>query len=94
MVRDTRGLYAGPTFDLIGARYTDFANSYRVGAYGLLGARAGLTHAGWEMYVEGRNLLDKAYIGAVTVKDQATTNSQMLYPGAPRTVYFGARYEF
>ena len=37
------GFYAGPTFDLIGTRYVDFANTYSVGSYGLLGARAGFS---------------------------------------------------
>jgi iron complex outermembrane recepter protein len=31
MYRHASGFRAGPTFDLIGARYVDFANSYRVG---------------------------------------------------------------
>ncbi|MET0281857.1 MAG: TonB-dependent receptor [Steroidobacteraceae bacterium] len=94
LLRAPRGVYAGPTFDVVGARYADFANSYRSGAYSLLGARAGLAAGGWDVYVEGRNLLDKAYIGAVTVKDRATPTSRMLYPGAPRALYVGARYAF
>lgn len=94
MVRHAGGAYAGPTFDFVGERYTDFANSYRVGSYALMGLRAGLNRGNWEIYAEGRNLFDKAYIAAVTVKDEATANSQMLYPGAPRSVYFGARYAF
>jgi len=33
------GFYAGPTFDQIGMRYVDFANTYSVKSHGLLHAR-------------------------------------------------------
>ena len=37
------GFYAGPTFDFIGTRYVDFANSYTVDRFGLMGIRAGFS---------------------------------------------------
>lgn len=88
------GLRVGPTFDFVGGRYVDFVNSYRVGSYGLLGARASFSAGQWQVYAEGRNLLDKRYAAAVVVKDQASASQQLLHPGAPRAVYFGARYQF
>jgi iron complex outermembrane receptor protein len=52
------GLRVGPTFDFVGGRYADFANAYRVGSYGLLCARASFSDGQWQVYAEGRNLLD------------------------------------
>jgi iron complex outermembrane receptor protein len=94
MVVHPSGLRAGPTFDFIGPRYVDFANSYRVGSCGLLGARASFGRGNWEVYAEGRNLLDRRYVATVAVKDQADAATEMLHPGAPRAAYFGARYQF
>jgi iron complex outermembrane receptor protein len=94
MYRNASGFSAGPTFDLVGRRYVDFDNTFRVRSYGLLGARVAFTSDRWEMFTEGRNLLDKRYVAAVVVKDQADPGMELLHPGAPRSVYFGARYRF
>jgi len=94
MYRNASGFSVGPTFDFIGARYTDFANTYRVEEYRLLGLRASFTAAKWEVFAEARNLLDEKYVAAVVVKDVAAPDSAMLFPGAPRSYYFGARYQF
>jgi iron complex outermembrane receptor protein len=94
LYRNTTGFFAGPTFDLIGRRYVDFGNTYGVGSYGLLGARAGFVSDNWEVFAEGRNLLDKQYIAAVAVKDQASPADEVLHPGAPRSVYAGVRSRF
>ena len=48
LYRHAAGFYAGPTFDLIGDRYADFANTYAVGSYELLGLRAGFSGRRWE----------------------------------------------
>jgi len=92
MYANVSGFRAGPTFDFIGPRYVDFANTYRVGSYGLLGARASFNPGRWEIYAEARNLLDREYVATVVVKDQASASSQVLFPGAPRSVYLGARF--
>lgn len=94
MLRSAAGFSAGPTFDLVGKRYSDFANTYQVGAYGLLGLRAAYRAERWEVYAEGRNLLDRHYIATVLARDVTAADAQVLFPGAPRSVYFGARYRF
>ena len=94
MYRNTLGFSAGPTFDLIGPKYADFANSYRLGSYGLLGARAGYSTDRWEVFAEARNLLDRDYVATVLVKDVVTPTSEMLFPGAPRSFYAGMRFQF
>ena len=90
----TRGAYVGPTFDFVGRRFADFANGYRVGAYELLGLRAGYAGERWEAFVELRNLLDQDYIATVGVQNQAGADAEILYPGAPRSAYLGLRLEF
>jgi iron complex outermembrane recepter protein len=94
MYRNAAGFSAGPTFDFVGRRYVDFANSYQVGSHGLLGARLGFAADRWEVFAEGRNLLDRRYVATVVVKDQYAAGNQVLFPGAPRSVYAGARYQF
>ena len=88
------GVYAGPTFDLIGKRYADFANSYTVDAYGLMGLRAGLSGRRWEIFGEVRNLFDADYIATVSVLNIANSGSRVLFPGAPRSAYTGVRFSF
>ena len=94
MYRNTLGFRAGPTFDFVGPRYADFANSYRLGSYGLLGARAAYSTDSWEVFAEARNLLDREYVATLSVKDVVTPTSEMLFPGAPRSYYAGMRFQF
>ena len=92
--RHSSGFFAGPTFDLIGKRYIDFANTTRVGSYELLGLRGGFSGKRWEVFGEVRNLTDKDYIGTFSVLNQATGDDAVYMPGAPRSVYAGARVQF
>lgn len=87
------GLRFGPTFDLVGPRYVDFANTYRIGTHGLLGARASFRSGRWETFAEVRNLLDRRYVATVSVKDRVTPDAQFLFPGAPRSFYAGVRWQ-
>ncbi len=93
LYRDSSGIYAGPTADLIGSRFADFSNTYRVQAYELLGLRTGFQGKRWEVYLEVRNLLDRDYVSTLTVLDTAAPNSQVLNPGAPRSAYLGLRLQ-
>ena len=94
MYRNAGGLYAGPTFDLVGRRYADFANTYRVDSYGLLGLRGGYAGKNWELFGEVRNLLDENYIATLSVLNVASPDARVLYPGAPVSAYVGLRMEF
>jgi iron complex outermembrane receptor protein len=94
LYRHRSGFYAGPTFDFIGERYADFANSYSVDAYELMGLRAGLSGPRWEIFGEVRNLFDADYIATLSVLNVAGSNARVLYPGAPRSAYTGVRYSF
>lgn len=95
MVRDAQsGLYAGPTFDLIGSRYVDMANTYRVSGYELLGLRAGIERDRWEIYAQATNLTNKKYVNAVSVRTQASADDAVLNPGAPRALFVGMRLRY
>jgi len=94
MYANTSGFRMGPTFDFVGARYIDFANTQRVDSYALFGARAEYETGHWNVFAEARNLADKDYVAAVVVKDQAGAGDAFLHPGAPRSIYVGARYQF
>jgi iron complex outermembrane receptor protein len=94
MYRHPSGLRIGPTFDVVGARYADFENSYRVGSHTLLGARADYVSGHWQVYAEARNLLARNYVAALVVKDEAAPTDELLHPGSPRSFYIGARYRF
>ncbi|ODS52067.1 MAG: hypothetical protein ABS36_18080 [Acidobacteria bacterium SCN 69-37] len=94
MYRHAGGLYAGPTFDLIGARFADFASAYVVDGYGLVGLRAGFANARWELFGEVRNLLDRAYVATLSVLNVADAGARVLYPGSPRAAYVGVRVSY
>jgi len=94
MYRNSAGFFAGPTFDVIGARYADFSNTYRIDAYHLLGLRAGIERDRWELFGELRNLLDEDHVATLSVRDQASADAAILQPGAPRSVYMGVRLRF
>jgi iron complex outermembrane receptor protein len=88
------GFFVGPTLDVVGERYADFENSYKVDGYTLLGLRAGLSGKGWDVFGEVRNLTDENYVSVLTVKDQAAASDAILTPGESRSVYVGARLKF
>jgi iron complex outermembrane receptor protein len=94
LYRHAGGLYVGPTFDFVGERYADFANTYGVDGYALMGLRAGFSGRRFEVFGEVRNLFDEDYVATVSVLNAAGPNARVLYPGAPLSAFVGARYSF
>jgi iron complex outermembrane receptor protein len=94
LYRHDSGFYVGPTFDFIGERYADFANSYTVDGYELVGLRAGMSARRWELFGEVRNLFDQDYIATLSVLNVAGQDARVLYPGAPLSAYTGIRFSF
>ncbi|MAX56081.1 MAG: TonB-dependent receptor [Alcanivoracaceae bacterium] len=99
MYRHANGFYAGPTFDIVDDRYADFANSYNVDGYELLGLRTGLNRGNWEVYLEGRNLTDEAYVANVSARNDLSNpatagTAAILQAGEPRSFYAGVRFDF
>ena len=94
LYRNDAGLFAGPTFDLVGRRYADFSNDYRVGSHGLVGLRLGMEREGWEAFGEIRNLFDREHVGMLLVHDRAASDASVLHAGEPRSVYVGLRVRY
>ncbi len=92
LYRHSGGFYVGPTFDVVGARYADFANTYEVDGYTLWGLRAGVTKSHWELYVDARNISDEAYVSVFSVKDYATEDAAILQAGEPQAFYVGVKW--
>lgn len=91
LYRRANGFYMGPTFDVVGERYADFTNSYKVDNYELLGLRGGYDNKKWEVFAELKNLTDEEYVSTLSVLNDANAGSAILYPGAPRSAYVGFR---
>lgn len=94
LYRNAGGMFAGPTVDVVGKRWADFSNTYRVDSYTLLGFRAGVSRDRWEVFGELRNLTDKSYVSFFTVKDAAGAGDAILTPGEPRSAYIGLRMKY
>ncbi|UHQ18779.1 TonB-dependent receptor [Lysobacter sp. KIS68-7] len=94
MYRNDDGFFAGPTFDVIGSRWGDFSNTYRIGSYSLMGLRVGVECEHWDVFAELRNVFDKDYVSTISVRDVADADAAILQPGAPRSVYVGVRLRF
>lgn len=94
MVRTAHGFFAGPTFEVVGSRYADFDNTYRVGGYALGGLRAGFQHGRWEWFAEIENLFDRRYPVTVEALNRAGADDAVLNPGAPRSTYAGVRWRY
>ncbi len=62
--------------------------------YELVGLRTGVTRDTWEVYLEGRNLTDEAYVANLTVRNDANINDALLQAGEPRSVFAGIRFDF
>jgi iron complex outermembrane receptor protein len=91
LYRHSNGMFAGPTFDMVGERYADFVNSYTVDSYNLLGFRAGWDRETWRVYAEFHNVLDEHYIATTGVRDVAGPDAEILNPGEPRAVFVGVQ---
>lgn len=89
LYRNGRGWYLGPTFDVVGERWADFANTYRVGGYEIFGLRGGWESASWRVFVEVQNLLDDDYVATHGVRAEAPAGAALLDRGLPRSVFAG-----
>lgn len=90
------GWYAGPNVEWVPqGYYVDNANTLKTEAYALLGAKAGYDFGGGlKVFIDGRNLLDKAYISNTSVAATATAASALFNPGDGRAVYAGVEYRW
>jgi iron complex outermembrane receptor protein len=94
MYRSASGFHVGPTLDVVGDRFADFANTYVLDSYVLYGLRAGWGNARWRVFADLRNLGDEDYIASHGVRDVAGSNDAILNPGEPRSLYLGFQGRF
>ncbi len=94
LYKQANGIFVGPTFDMIGTRYADYASTYQVDSYKLWGLRAGYSEKAWEVYGELRNASNKSYVSYTSVSGSYGANDAILYPGAPRSLFAGAKFRF
>jgi iron complex outermembrane receptor protein len=94
LYRHASGFFIGPTFDVVGKRYADFTNNYKISGYGLLGARTGWSNNHYKVFFEARNLLDKNYVSSNSVVENGTAASQVLNSGAPVSFFGGVEVTF
>jgi iron complex outermembrane receptor protein len=90
--RSGNGFYIGPTIELVGERWADFANTYRIDPHTLLGLRAGWANDRWRTFAELRNLGNEEYVVSHSVRNVAAAGDRILNPGEPRSAYFGVRF--
>jgi len=89
MYHHASGYFVGPTFDVVGKRWGDYANTYKIDSYGLLGMRTGWSNDHYKVFLEGRNLLDTKYVANTNIMNTATATDAMLNAGAPLSFYGG-----
>jgi iron complex outermembrane receptor protein len=94
MYRNERGYFFGPTFEAVGKRYADFANTYRIDSYSLLGVRGGWSGERWSVFADIDNVLDEEYVANHSVRNVAGEGDAILNPGAPLSAHIGVRGKF
>jgi iron complex outermembrane receptor protein len=92
MYRGASGFFVGPTFDRVGARWADFANTYRIPSHTLVGLRGGWSGGKWQAFAELRNVTDERYVVSHSVRNVAGPGDAILNPGEPRSAYFGVSF--
>jgi len=94
MYHHSAGYFMGPTFDVVGKRWGDYANTYKIDSYGLLGMRTGWSNNHYKLFVEGRNLLNTVYVANTNILNTAGSGDAMLNAGAPLSFYGGVEITY
>jgi len=75
--------------------WVDFANTTKTPSYAILNLNAGWTvKPGVSLFVDARNLFDKAYVSNVQAQILASAASAAYWPGDGRSVFGGVTLEF
>jgi iron complex outermembrane recepter protein len=94
---DNTGFYAEGNLRSASRYYVDFANSYEVPPYTIVGAKIGYEAPGrrWTVFVEGKNLTNRRYVTATqTEYDVGHADSPDYWEGDPRSGYAGFSVRF
>ncbi|MBA2492018.1 MAG: TonB-dependent receptor, partial [Gammaproteobacteria bacterium] len=85
------GVYVGPHVQAASRYFVDYASTLEADSFVIDGARAGYQHAsGWSLFVEARNLGDRAYISNTsTVANAGGEDAELFNPGEERSIFAG-----
>ncbi|ANO52120.1 hypothetical protein BA177_13770 [Woeseia oceani] len=92
MYRNDRGFQVGPTFERVGKRYADFANTYTIDSYALMGLRAACSGERFSVNATVNNVFDENYVANHSVRNIAAESDAILNPGTPVSAYVGVRW--
>lgn len=92
MYRNDRGFQVGPTFERVGKRYADFANTYTIDSYALMGLRAAWSGERFSVNATVNNVFDENYVANHSVRNIAAESDAILNPGTPVSAYVGVRW--
>jgi len=93
LYKNPTGFYFGPNIEWVPQSYfVDNANSLKTEPYAIWGLKAGVDNGGtYSMYVEARNIGNKAYIASANVINTANPTLALFEPGSGRAVYAGVK---
>lgn len=95
LYKNPNGFFIGPNMELAPTTYfVDSANAVSTAAYGIWGMRAGYERGNYSLYLDARNLSNKAYIASTSIDSTATSASTFFEPGAGRAIYGGMRVKY
>jgi len=95
LYKNPNGFFFGPNMELVPTTYfVDSANTVSTAAYGIWGLRAGYDRGNYSLYLDARNLSNKAYIASTSIDSVANSGSMFFEPGAGRAVYSGLRIKY
>ncbi|MDB5574868.1 MAG: TonB-dependent receptor [Bradyrhizobium sp.] len=87
------GFYVGPNLEWVPQSYfVDSSNTLKTEPYAIWGLKAGVDNGGtYSMYVEARNIGNKAYIASASIINTANAALPLFEPGTGRAVYAGVK---
>lgn len=93
LYKNPTGFYFGPNIEWVPQSYfVDNANSLKTEPYAIWGLKAGVDNGGtYSMYVEARNIGNKAYIASASIINTANPALPLFEPGTGRAVYAGVK---
>lgn len=95
LYKNPNGFFFGPNIEIVPTTYfVDSANTVSTAAYGIWGLRAGYETGRYSLYLDARNLSNKAYIASTSINNVADSNSTFFEPGTGRAIYGGLRFKY
>jgi iron complex outermembrane receptor protein len=89
------GWFVAPALEVSAGAWVDYANTTRSPAYAIVNLGAGWAlNERLNLFLDARNLADKAYVSNVQAQIKATAASAAYWPGDGRAVFGGVRWTY